>query len=389
MDNAEEYLSRWQGAGLLDENAVAAIRAYEIQHAKPHGRQWQVLLALILGGILLGAGVLLFVAAHWDFVSPGMRLLMVLAMLVFFHGCGWLAHEKFAGLATAMHAVGTVSAGAAIALVGQIFNMQEHWPAAILLWALCAAAGWILLRDQFQETLTLLLVPAWIVSEWTYRTIGYGGADIYLARLVAVIAAVYVASFLYQRKRIVFGILFSVGAILLPIAIGILAESGWGSGYQRDWGFVPLGYRAAAIGILVLAVLFGAWMDRRSLVPSLITAAVAFVLPWTEKTIAVNSFAHTWTRTETGLLAYPIVAAAAVAFVWWGVRTQAKALVNYGMVAFAIVVVWFYFSNVMGKLDRSLGLILLGVLFLAGGWVLEVTRRRLVRSLDSPNGGAA
>ncbi len=78
-----------------------------------------------------------------------------------------------------------------------------------------------------------------------------------------------------------------------------------------------------------------------------------------------------------------------MAFVWWGVRTQAKALVNYGMVAFAIVVVWFYFSDVMGKLDRSLGLILLGVLFLAGGWVLEVTRRRLVRSMDSLNGGAA
>ena len=70
MDNAEEYLSRWQGAGLLDENAVAAIRTYEIQHAKPHGRQWQVLLALILGGILLGAGVLLFVAAHWDSFLP-------------------------------------------------------------------------------------------------------------------------------------------------------------------------------------------------------------------------------------------------------------------------------------------------------------------------------
>jgi uncharacterized membrane protein len=91
-------------------------------------------------------------------------------------------------------------------------------------------------------------------------------------------------------------------------------------------------------------------------------------------------------HTETGLAAYPLVAAAAVAFVWWGVRTQAKALVNFGMVAFAMTVVWFYFSNVMDKLGRSLGLIVLGVLFLAGGWALEVTRRKLVRGLD---GGAA
>ena len=50
-------------------------------------------------------------------------------------------------------------------------------------------------------------------------------------------------------------------------------------------------------------------------------------------------------------------------------------------VAFALTVVWFYFSDIMGKLDRSLGLIVLGVLFLAGGWALEKTRRRMVASI--------
>ena len=72
---------------------------------------------------------------------PLNRMLLVLPMLVFFHGIGLVTRERFDALATAMHAVGTVSAGAAIALIGQIFNMQEHWPAAVLLWALCAAAG--------------------------------------------------------------------------------------------------------------------------------------------------------------------------------------------------------------------------------------------------------
>lgn len=384
MDNAEECLVRWQAAGLLDATAVASIRAYESAHAKPRGHQWQVLLALILGGILLGAGVLLFVAAHWDMVSPGMRLAMVLAMLVFFHGCGWLAQEKFSGLATAMHAVGTVSAGAAIALVGQIFNMQEHWPAAILLWALCAAAGWLLLRDQFQETLTLLLVPAWVVSEWTYRTNPYSHSEVFIARMLAVIGAVYVSAFLFSRKRIVFGVLFSVGAVLLPISIQILADIGWQASYGR-LPSVPFAYQLLAMGIMLLTILFGAWVDRRSLVPGLIIAFLAFVLPWTGPATPVHGVRGTWVQTEIGLAAYLLVAAAAVAFVWWGVRMQTKALVNLGMVLFAMTVAWFYFSNVMGKLGRSLGLIVLGILFLAGGWALEVTRRKLVRGMD---GGA-
>jgi len=53
-------------------------------------------------------------------------------------------------------------------------------------------------------------------------------------------------------------------------------------------------------------------------------------------------------------------------------------LVNLGILGFAIAVGWFYFSDIMDKLDRSLGLIGLGILFLAGGWALEKWRRRLV-----------
>jgi uncharacterized membrane protein len=387
MDNAERYIARWQGAGLLDDETACAIRAFETTQAKPSGQQWQVLVALILGAILLGAGVLLFVAAHWGDVSPTVRLGMVLSMLVFFHGLGLLSRERFSRFATAMHAVGTISAGAAIALVGQIFNMQEHWPAAVMLWALCAAAGWLLLRDQFQQTLTLLLVPAWIVSEWSQRTEGYSSATIFLARIGLVIGAVYVTAFLHSRKRAVFGILFAVGAVLMAVCVGVLAEEGWTSwAYGHQWGSVPLGYRLAAYGIMAAAVITGGVWDRWSVLPVLVAAGLAFALPWAQTTITVDYPGGHSSHTEPGTLAYAMVAGAAVFLVVWGVRGASKALVNYGMVAFAMTVMWFYFSSVMDKLGRSLGLIGLGVLFLAGGWVLELTRRRLVHRMA---GGAA
>ena len=60
-----------------------------------------------------------------------------------------------------------------------------------------------------------------------------------------------------------------------------------------------------------------------------------------------------------------------------------KALVNYGIAGFAVTVVWFYFSSVMDKLGRSLGLIVRGVLFLAGGWMLESMRRKLVGDITA------
>jgi uncharacterized membrane protein len=382
MDATERYLARWQSAGLLDEATAAAIRSYEREQVRPGGRQWQVLLALILGAILLGAGVLLFVAAHWGTLSPLSRMCLVLLMLIFFHGLGILARERFAGFATAMHALGTISAGAAIALVGQIFNMQEHWPSAVLLWALCAAAGWWLLRDQFQQTLTILLVPAWIFSEWIDRADAYTGAETYFARMAAVVAALYLAAFLHSRRRALAGILFGFGAVLLPISIGILVQGWQSASYSRQpWGFIPLSYRVAAFGVMLAVIVAGIILERQSSVPMLVVACVATILPWAQTTITEDLTGHNWKHSGPSLLAYAIVAAASVFLVWWGVHTSAKNLVNYGVIAFAATVMWFYFSSVMDKLGRSLGLIMLGVLFLAGGWLLERTRRKLISNL--------
>ena len=59
-------------------------------------------------------------------------------------------------------------------------------------------------------------------------------------------------------------------------------------------------------------------------------------------------------------------------------RLVSRALVNLGIVGFAVAVTWFYFSDIFSKFNRSLGLIGLGILFLAGGWALEKMRRRIL-----------
>jgi hypothetical protein len=137
-----------------------------------------------------------------------------------------------------------------------------------------------------------------------------------------------------------------------------------------------------SFGIVAAAIAAGIAWARRSAFPALVAAGLGMALPWAQTTIAEQGFnGHPWTRSEPSVLAYALVAAAAVFLVAWGVRSSAKALVNYGVVAFAMTVMWFYFSSVMDKLRRSVGLIVLGVVFLAGGWALEQTRRRLLSGM--------
>jgi uncharacterized membrane protein len=58
-----------------------------------------------------------------------------------FHVGGAYASTRFEALATTLHAVGTATLGAGILLAGQIFNLNEHWPSGILMWAIGAWIG--------------------------------------------------------------------------------------------------------------------------------------------------------------------------------------------------------------------------------------------------------
>ena len=391
MDNLHGKLDTWTAAGLLDAATAERIRAWEQQTnrgggERPEARRWQVRLALIFGAVLLGAGILLFVAAHWDNVGPLARLALVIGTLAGLHTAAILVRERFAALATALHAIGTVALGGAIALSGQIFNIESHWPNAILLWALGAAAGWYLLRDAPQKTLTLLLAPAWLLCELGDRLQPYEGGDVYLARLVLALAAVYLVHHLAEPIRAVGNWLFATGALAIPVS-AVLLSDGWRYRYvffTRGYtSFVPLHLRLLCV-VLLLAVVAWSWLRSRATVSVAAGAIlVGLALPWLVRpvmrgTLGSNAWERPYTVWEPSIATYLLLALVAAGLAAWGGQHKARGIVNYATVAFGAVVLWFYFSDLMDKLDRSLGLIVLGILFLAGGYALERLRRKLL-----------
>jgi uncharacterized membrane protein len=287
-------------------------------------------------------------------------------------------------MSSALHAVGTAATGAAIALVGQIFNIQEHWPAAVLLWAVAALFGWMLLRDQAQQTLALLLAPAWIFCELGYRMQGYIGDEIYMGRLCFVWAVLYLTFFLASRRRAVQGILFGVSVIAAVTGVALMLTT-WES-WSSQQSLIPFGTRVWAwMAIAAVPLVVAAFHGHKGLIP--VAAATGFVIAlpwcyrsWTESYV-VSGVKATYARSEPNVLAHALLAAFAVFVCWWGMRLASRALVNLGIVGFAGTVAWFYFSDVMSKLGRSLGLIGLGALFLAGGWALERMRRRILENM--------
>ncbi len=86
---------------------------------------------------------------------------------------------------------------------------------------------------------------------------------------------------------------------------------------------------------------------------------------------------HLWNKLSVYLLA----GIGAVGMIAWGMREDRRERVNLGLAGFAIAVMFFYFSEVMDKLDRSIALIGIGLVFLVVAWGLERTRRSLMKRM--------
>jgi uncharacterized membrane protein len=376
-EQLEEQLQRWAEAGLIDAQSAERIRDYETAHAS-RGIRWPVVFAIAFGSIMVAAGILLFVAAHWDDLSPTQRFLLVLAMISGFHVAAGALMPRLRSLGLALHAVGTVALGGGIFLAGQIFNLQEHWPGGILLWAIGASLSWLVLRDWLQATLAALLIPAWIISEWSVRAEHFRGSRKVIPQFVAMVAVTYLSARhgkddSYFRRALV----WTGGLVLLP-ACALLAAG------DLDWCWdnrmPPLSVALQASGwfIAFALPLLAAWLLRgKMLVWNIAFAVWIFLVALLDRRDVLQSMAL-----------YMACALAAIGLVYWGLQEQRRERINLGVAGFAITITVFYFSDVMDKLGRSASLVGFGLLFLLGGWKLEQLRRKLVaRTAGSERSG--
>ena len=425
----EKTLARWTQAGLIDQATAERIRLHEeAESAERAGLSRQAIIALILGGIALAAGILLFVAAHWEQISPSARFILVLFLVGVFHGAGAFTGSRYEALATTFHGLGTAALGAAIFLAAQIFNLQEHWPGGLMLWSLGAWIAWALRRDPVQAVLVALLTPAWLASEWSVATEKWNGpGQEILMPFVLLLAIVYMSAPAKDDATISRRALGILGTgLVIPCALADIFV--WGEEWWRTpslpTGLTIVGWSGALI--LPLAVAFA--LRRQAAWPNLLAAIWAPMLGYLSARFLrtannADVAVYLWCalgfwligrwgtaegRTERVRMAtvgfcgafllyafrlsgifesktpayfWIVPAAGWVACVAWGVTEHQTERINLGVGGFALSVVLFYFSSVMDKLGRSLSLMALGALFLAGGWALERLRRKLVRQV--------
>lgn len=378
--NWQSFLDRWRAAGLIDAPAADRIRDWEAAQGGEVRKSRLTLIVFAFGGLLLIAGVLLFVAAHWEKLAPAGRFSLVLLMIAIFHGGGALASRSSPALAATLHGVGTGALGAGIFLSGQIFHMAEHWPGALLLWSIGAAIAFWLLREWPQALWLAVLAPAWLWGEWIAAqppAAAWSGMTPATIGLFLVACAYLAAkppdSTTRWRRALAW-----LGAIaIIPAGIAVAMAS--------DVYRVYEGVERPEVGGAALIL---AWV-----LALLLPLALAFVLRG--RVVVWMLVALAWAaivtqispRSDAGELAlYAMLAIGAAGIVLWGLKDQQRLAINVGVLAFALAVMGFYFSSMYDRLGRAVGLIGIGILFIGGGWLLERARRRLISRMQ--RGGA-
>ena len=280
-------IARWRDRGLIDA-ATADALAGDVMAQDRSSFSFGTILA-IMAAILLGAAVLLFVAANWEAIPRLLRVGLLFAIIgAAYVGGAILKARRHDAFAEASWLVGVAAFGGAIAAVGQMYHLSGDEAQAVLTWcagatlaalalrssvltaaAVALADAWLFMRgfefwdgNGFPHAFLALAAVLWLVSYWTHSRIA---RHLVLLSLVfyLVLVAVHHDSILVAAALAAGSAALLLGAVFAPAALDRLA--------MFD-GRLPI---HGLIGFLAgMAVIQGELVDDSA--PLIVSAAIVF-----------------------------------------------------------------------------------------------------------------
>lgn len=155
----EADLAQWEADGVIAPAAAASIRG-ALPPLAP-GINIAVVVGIV-GGLLIAAAFLAFVAAHWMEIARLLRFAILLAGMVVAAGLGaWFAGTGRTVLADLCASIGAIIFGAGIALVGQMYHLGDDFAGGMLLWSIGAFAAALLTGSRGALAVGLVAACIW------------------------------------------------------------------------------------------------------------------------------------------------------------------------------------------------------------------------------------
>lgn len=157
-------LAIWIKKGFVTEETAKQISsAYELDNLRHESTRLLSAVIFTIGSLLLGGGLISFVAANWEVIPTPIKLALLFSALLGIHTVGFrLWHSRnWRRLGHALIFCGCLVFGANIGLIAQIFHISSNWYGGFGAWALGS------------------LVMAWAIRSWIIGVLALGTSFIW------------------------------------------------------------------------------------------------------------------------------------------------------------------------------------------------------------------
>ncbi|WP_240338309.1 DUF2157 domain-containing protein [Peribacillus alkalitolerans] len=173
--SAYEFLKRefndLESAGHLDKGqSDRLIDLYEAPKEVPTKQSLNsIQILFLIGGILIGLGILSFVASNWSELTKMTKFIILLGTLITFYLAARRLETKHPVLSKALYYVGAFAYGAEIFYIGQLFHLGGNWEDAFLMWGIGILPLAFYLEDQKLKFVSLAFIYIYIHNKfiWT------------------------------------------------------------------------------------------------------------------------------------------------------------------------------------------------------------------------------
>ena len=111
---------------------------------------------LVIGAVLIGVGILSFIAGNWQQIPKLAKFLLLFFATAGFYAGGYKMEDVYPKTSRSLYYIGMFMYGAGIFLIGQMFNLGEGMYADFFMWGLGILPLAYYLKDKFIALATVL-----------------------------------------------------------------------------------------------------------------------------------------------------------------------------------------------------------------------------------------
>ena len=213
--SVERLIERWQRDGLIDAETASKLNA-DLEKRASVFSLGSVLATL--GGLLLGAAVIMLVAANWQEMPRLMRISLIFVLIwASYLGGAWRQARGDKLFPPVCYIVGAASFGAGLALVGQMYHLSGDIHSAAIYWSVGVLISAFLLRAPVLAAFGAA-VACFYLSTYVFDTSSYDDLTYRWVGPLLLAFGAAAALFTHSRHAAHLWAMFSIGWALLIYA---------------------------------------------------------------------------------------------------------------------------------------------------------------------------